>query len=131
MLENYCRTLYCKGFLKDGIVFFTYTTDVLTLPIAEQIVEARLQLVNGVTYPLLADVRSVKSVEPEALGYLAGPRSTHLVSAGALLVNGQFQKVASTMYLHVNKPPVTARLFTGEQEALSWLKQFKELRSTP
>lgn len=130
MKDNFCRTLYSRGWIEDGIAYFTYTTEEITLRVAEQVVESRLKLFNGLTYPVVTDGRSVKSIDADAMKYLASSVSTQLVSAGALLVNNQFQKVAGNLFLLINKPAVPAKLFTSEAEALQWLQQFKKIRST-
>ncbi len=76
---------------------------------------------EGMTYPVLADIRAVKSVEPAARKFLAGDVSTNLISAGAILINNQFHKVAGNIFIQFNKPKMPTRLFTDESEALAWV----------
>jgi hypothetical protein len=130
MGDKYCRTLYAKAWIEDGIAFFIYTTPILTIEIAQQVVNSRLQLFGGTTYPIYTDVRAVRHIDSKTRNYLARGESTKLVSAGALLVNNQFQRVAGNLFVQVNKPSIPAKLFTNEADALSWLEQFKKVNST-
>jgi hypothetical protein len=124
---NYCRTLYFKGWIEDGIAYFIYTTPVLTIEIAEQAVSSRLQLFSGATYPIFTDVRAIRYIDTKTRNYLAGAESIKLVSAGALLVGSQFQRVTGNLFVQINKPSIPAKLFTNNAEALLWLEQFKKV----
>jgi hypothetical protein len=130
MNDKYCRTLHYKVWVEGEILHIRYSTDEITLPIAKQAVEWRMKICEGMTYPILADIRSVKSVEPAARKFLAGGISTDLISAGAFLINNQFHKVAGNFFIQFNKPKMPTRLFTCETEARAWLQQYKDVRMT-
>jgi hypothetical protein len=130
MKKDYYRSLYFKTWIEDEVVHFVYTTDVLTPEIAKQAVSIRLDMYDGLAYPILTDIRAIKSVDTEARRYLADQESNQLITAGALLVNNHFHKVAGNIFVMVNKPTVPAKLFTSEGEALAWLQRYKNIRST-
>jgi hypothetical protein len=126
MYDDYCRTLYFKAWMRDGIFHCVYTVNFLTLPVAEQVVANRLQIFGGTPYPVLADIRAVRGADPEVSKYLSSGEAIRLVTAGALLVNSQFHKIAGNVFLHFHKPSIPAKLFTEESEAMAWLCQFRK-----
>ncbi len=130
MNHGYYQTLYFKVWIENGICCIRYDTKALTLPVAEHLVQARMELCEQVSYPVLADIRAIKSVEPAASQYLACKENVRLVAAGAIIAANQFHKIAGNFFILFDKPKVPSRLFTSESEALAWLQQFKNARMT-
>lgn len=130
MENGYFRAMHFKAWIENEVIHIIYTTDLLTIAVAKHVIETRLLLCKGLSYPVLTDVRSIKSDNPEARKYLANETATKFVTAGALLVNSQFHKVAGNFFVMVNKPAVPAKVFTDETEALKWLHQYKRVRAS-
>lgn len=113
-----------KMWEEEGIVFIVFIDKLdMTMERAQSAVAARLSLCEGISYPLLIDMRGIKSVTREAREYLAG-EGARLVKAGALIVGSPLNKALGNIFLWVNKPKVPTRLFTDEKEAKEWLKEF-------
>ena len=130
MNDKYFLTLQFKVWIEDETIRIRYLTDEITLPIAKQAVECRREVSNGMTYPALADIKALKSVDPAVRKFWASEVSTDLISAGAILISNQFHKVAGNIFIQFNKPKMPTRLFTCETEARAWLQQYKDVRMT-
>ena len=127
-MENSCyHALHYKARIENDIIYVVYTTDLLTIEVAKQVIETRLLLCKGLAYPVLTDIRSIKTDNPAARKLLASERAIELVTAGALLVKNQFHKIIGNIFLLVDKPAVPARVFTDEHEALLWLNRYKKI----
>ena len=130
MSSDYFLNMHWKIWMEDGIVRGKVFADNLTLSTVETGVRERVRLCGGTAFPVLSDVRKIKHVDKEARAILARPEGTVLISAGAFLVNSQLQKILGNFFILVDKPEIPTRLFTDEAEALIWLQQFKNIRST-
>ena len=130
MISDYFLNMHWKIWIEDGIVRGKVFADNLTLSMVETGVRERVRLCGGTAFPVLSDIRKIKHVDKEARAFLARPEGTVLISAGAFLVNSQLQKILGNFFILVDKPEIPTRLFTDEAEALIWLQQFKNIRST-
>ncbi|ABG58943.1 STAS/SEC14 domain-containing protein [Cytophaga hutchinsonii] len=113
-----------KFYIEEGILYGIYLAPVLTLEVAQEVVKQRLLFAAGVTYPVLADIRNIKSVTSQARAFFAKPESNTFISAGALIVNNIFLETIGNIFIYLNKPSIPSRLFRNEQDAVKWLKTF-------
>ena len=74
-------------------------------------------------YHLLVDMKGLKSSTGAARKYLATTGAT-LVTAGALLTGSVLNKTIGNLFLKIDMPPVPTKLFTNEEKAKLWLRQF-------
>jgi hypothetical protein len=95
----------------------------LTLETATSIVESRIFFAKGNSYPVLVDMRGIKSTTKKAREYMATMGST-LVIAGALITGSPWNRTLGNLFLTIDKPQVPTRLFTNELNARLWLKQY-------
>lgn len=130
MNTEYFLNMHWKLWIENGIFRARIFADKVDLNIVETGVRERVKLCGGNAFPMLSDLRKMKHVDQEARAYLAKPESTVLISAGAFLVNNQLQKLLGNFFILIDKPEIPTRLFTDEAEALAWLQQFKNIRST-
>jgi hypothetical protein len=96
----------------------------VTLDDARTNVALCLQRNAGRRRPLLVDLRGVKSQTAEARAYLAGREGSQVSQAVGLLIGSPVSRVLGNFYLGLNKPSVPTRLFTSEEEAQAWLRDF-------
>ena len=116
---------FAKFSVENGVIHFVYKQGVeLDLYAARQVVADRLKAQGNTSFPVICDIRGLKSVNKEARDYLAKEGSSK-VSAVALVVGSPARKVMSNFYLSVNKPDVPTKLFISEQEALEYLQELK------
>lgn len=109
-----------------GIVHTGYNPGVHeTLADAQESVHAALPLFGGVRRPLLVDLRSLKSQDRDARSYYASPEVTRNTCALGLLVSSRVSMVLANFFLSVTKTSIPSRMFTDEDEAITWLKGFR------
>ncbi len=84
------------------------------------------RLTGGRRFPVLVDLRSVRSQSAEARAYQAGPEALRVTLAVALIIGSPLSRMIGNFYLGFNKPPVPTRLFTSVSEAEDWLSTFLE-----
>lgn len=93
----------------------------LTLDGARENLAATAELADGRRWPVLVDLRNVRSQSSEARAHLAGPDATKVSLRVALLVSSPLSRAIGNFYLGFNRPEVPTRLFTDEVEAERWL----------
>jgi hypothetical protein len=110
--------------LEEGILYCRYCADLdLKLEVAKSVVAARLAFSKGRYYPLLVDMRGIRSSTGAARKYLAS-EGVALVTAGALVIDSEIGKAMGNLFLKIDMPPVPTRLFTNEEKARMWLTQY-------
>ena len=77
--------------------------------------------------PLLVDIRLMKGFNQEARAYYASEEVVQMISALALWVESPVSRVLANFFLGLNRVRVPTKLFTSEEEAVAWLKNFIEL----
>ena len=81
-------------------------------------------LFKGQKFALLIDTRPIKLIFCEAMQHFTlRNRKTKTNSFGAL-TGLSISRIIGNFYLGLNKPPVPAKLFENEANAIPWLKQF-------
>jgi hypothetical protein len=115
--------------IKGGILFLKYKVETLDLKSAKNVVELRLELSKGVSYPLFVDISSVKNTTKEARIYSSKGDAAKLVSATALWGTSELTRVMANFFLTINKPDVPVKFFSDQEKALQWLKHFVVVES--
>ncbi|WP_045463323.1 DUF7793 family protein [Sporocytophaga myxococcoides] len=108
--------------IDNGIIFINHLTENLSLEAAKEIVKQRLKLCYGEKFPLVLDLRKLKSIDKASREYLSRPECIEKLCAGAFIVESLFQEITGTLYLNLHKPPIPAKLFRKEKEAIEWIK---------
>ncbi|PWA04384.1 DUF7793 family protein [Flavobacterium psychrotolerans] len=111
----------------EGIIFFNYSPQLeMTLPIAKELVNDRLDYFKGNSYNVLIDVTNLKSITKEAREYMSSPDwGLKGISGGAFLSKNIVTNVILNLFISINKPTVPAKFFTKKDEALRWLIEIK------
>jgi len=113
--------------LEDGILIAEYKKGLkITLEIAMECVEARIEFTQGNSYPALADIRYITGTTREARDYLSKDDIIG-VTAGAILVNSAFSTLLGNFFLRITfkKNTIPTKLFANKTSAVKWLKQFR------
>lgn len=115
---------YLTLWMEGGMLFGRYAPDLhLSLAVAKACVEARIFYSKGQAYPLLVDMKGIKSTTREARRYMATIGAT-LVTAAALITGSAINRTIGNIFLKIDRPSVPLKLFTDEQKAMEWLGQF-------
>ena len=115
---------YITMWMSDGILCARYAANLdVTLDVAKTVVEARIFYSKGQRYALWVDMRGIKSMTREARSYLASVGAT-LVTGAALITGSAVNRTLGNIFLKIDKPPVPIKLFTDEQKAMEWVRQY-------
>lgn len=111
---------------EDEVLRLTYVKGPISLEIAKQVVQKRLELTQNEDVLLLVDDEGLKSIDRDARDYLSSDAGIAGIKAAALLSSSYFSRHLANFFLKisVNKPKIPARVFSDEEEAKVWLKQF-------
>jgi hypothetical protein len=112
--------------MEDGVMVITYADNlVISLDIAKEMVEDRRQFSGSIPLPLLVDIRGLASVDTPSRKYFATPGAVENVPVAALLAKSLLSKLVGNIYITVDKPSLSIKLFTDHNKALTWLKKFR------
>lgn len=81
---------------------------------------------NGKKFPLLVDIRNIKSISPEAREHFTLKGRESVVKAFALILSSAISRIIGNFFLSFHKPAVPVKLFDREEKALAWLKDFTQ-----
>ena len=112
---------------EDDIVFFKYAPKLeMTIEVAREIVNSRLNYTGGRFVYTLIDFTNVKSVTKEARDYMnSAEGGLKGILGGAFLSNNVVATLFVNLYLKVSHPAIPAKFFTNRDEAIRWLKKIK------
>jgi hypothetical protein len=119
---------FAKVWIDDGVMNCTFKTDTLTLEIAKECIQLRIEAAQGESYLTLIDAKNLKAVDKAARDYLGSDEGTKLIKASALLTESTVGKFMVNFFLQVNKPKIPTRLFNDKEDAIKWLHQFEKIR---
>lgn len=109
----------------DGIVLIDVKANQeIDIKDVKDVVATLEQIGNGKKYPLLIITGEYTLPTAEARAYIATPESDPYASAEAYVVTSLSQKLVGNVYLNFNKPARPTHIFTSEEKAVEWLKQF-------
>lgn len=111
---------------RRGIVIGTYKKGPITLEIAKQVVTNRLKFSNYKPVPILINDIGLKSIEKDAREFLSSDAGIEGLIAGALVTDSTFGRHLANFFIRISvvKPKIPTRLFSNEDEAINWLRQF-------
>lgn len=123
-MRNYFENDYTSYRFHDAILHIIYHQGVcIDLKAAVQIVQDRLLLQEGVSLPVLCDIRGIKEINKQARAYLAIEGST-LIKAVAVIVEPPVSKMLSEFYIRTSNPPIPTQSFERTEDALTFLKGY-------
>ena len=98
----------------------------ITLEVIQVMLAAQAVVSRGEKTPVLVDVREIKFMTRAAREHIAGEEGQKRHPAAALLIDSPIGRALGNFFLRVNKPHYPTRLFTSEDEAITWLKSYLE-----
>ncbi|CAN5557328.1 hypothetical protein BH10BAC1_BH10BAC1_05560 [soil metagenome] len=84
------------------------------------------KLSDGKTYPMLVNLKEIKSISKEARDHFSMQNRTPGVKAIGLLIKSPASTIIGNFFLGLNKSTVPVKLFNKEEKAVTWLKQFNK-----
>lgn len=85
--------------------------------------EAVLTISEGKNFPILVDLRQIKSISKEARDHFSMRGRKPHVTAIAMLVSSPVSRIIGNFFLGLNKPTVPTRMFTSEPDAERWIRK--------
>jgi hypothetical protein len=98
----------------------------VTLEDAKETMAAYKKINKGKRLPLFIDTKTMRSFAREARIFYASEEAASCASAAAIIVGTPVSKVLGNFYIGLSNPHLPSRLFSSEDEALKWLKEFTE-----
>lgn len=115
---------YAHFWIDEGILHFVYKPNtVIDLTVAKAIVKDRLHFQNGVPYPILCDLRHLKTANKAAREFLA-EKGCFNALAVALVIDKEYLGTLIKAFIVISNPLVPTREFTTIPEALSFLHNY-------
>lgn len=90
---------------------------------AKENTAAVVKISGGSCFPLLVDMREIKSISKEARDHFSMRGRKPQVTAIAMLVKSPIGPVIGNFFIGFSRPVVPTRLFNSEKKALAWLKK--------
>jgi len=123
--KKYQFNILSVSLREDGIVLVDIKANQeIDVKDVKDVVGALEQIGNGKKYPLLIITGEYTLPTAEARAYIATAESDPYASAEAYVVKSLSQKLVGNVYLSFNKPARPTHIFTSEEKAIEWLKQF-------
>jgi len=115
---------HAKFIIKEGILNGTFKCKLVDLYLAEKITADRVELQNGISYPILSNIKFVKNSTKEARDFLASEKGCEGVIAAAILIDSPMGNMIGNFFIFISKPLRPTKIFTNEAEAKKWLSQY-------
>ena len=126
-MEKVLDTPYIHLKIEDGILTGTYKKGLkITVEIAKEIVESRLNFLEGRNYPTLILNQGVISMDKGAREFLSSAEAMKGIKAAAIILDSPFSSFLGNFFLNVNayKTTMPVKIFTSPHHAYKWLKKF-------
>jgi len=111
--------------LENGIIHFTVYKEIFDYAMVNEAINIRKDMFKNNSYPLLSDIRIIKTGSREARERLAAKDAGDGVKAVAGLISNEVHRIIFNFFNTIYKAPVECKLFTNREKALQWLEQFK------
>lgn len=122
---DYIENSFASYKLADDILYIRYHIGItIDYDAALKIVEDRLILQEGKSFPVLCDIRGVKDINKSARDYLAIEGSL-FVKAVAFIVENPLSGIMTKFYLKASKPPIPTKAFLTIEEANEFLDEYR------
>lgn len=111
--------------LDNGILVATYRKQkLLTLPMAQQIVQDRLDFVGRDPRPVLVLNEGVMQMEKEARKWVSSGDGVAGIKASAVVAGSLSTWFIMSLILQVERPPMPVRVYRKVDTAMAWLETF-------
>ncbi len=110
--------------LESGILTATWKADYIDLEIAKKVINNRINVTNGKSYPMLILIGSITDSTKDARDFLASEYACTGIIAGAICVKSSLENMLGNLFIYMNKPKVPTKLFRDETKAKKWLSKF-------
>lgn len=75
-------------------------------------------------FPLLIDITEIHSITKDARSHFSVKNRETNINSFALVSNSELGKIVANFFFSINNTGVPARMFTNEDKAVKWLKNW-------
>lgn len=109
----------------DGICYTVVRPNIIVnLQDAEENSCSIKKISGDIIYPILVNLKEIQSISKEARDHFSMQNRAPGVNAIAMLIRTPVSRVIGNFFLGINRSAVPTKLFTVENDAVLWLKQF-------
>ena len=130
MTEIFFNTDFINLSIQDSILVVIYKKGPITLDIAKELVEVRLDFCKGKSYPFLVcdEGIGINGMDREAREFMGSGKSTEGIVATAFQTNSTFNKYIINFFLKISNKTIhfPTKIFSNKKLAINWLKNFVE-----
>jgi len=117
---------FAEFWIEEGILYFTYKLNaIIDLEAARAVLKSRLRFQDGESYPILCDLRLLKTVTKPARDYLAIQGSVNAVAV-AVVIEESYSGTLTRAFINISNPSIPTREFTTIPDALKFLEKYKK-----
>jgi hypothetical protein len=84
-----------------------------------------IEVSKGANYPILVNLKEIKSISKEARDHFSMRGRKPNVTAIAMLVASPLSRIIGNFFLGLNRPTVPTKMFTSEEDAIHWMKRIE------
>ncbi|MDP1744379.1 MAG: hypothetical protein Q8L90_02310 [Bacteroidota bacterium] len=110
--------------LELGILIAKWKNSFVDLNIAQQAVVNRLEATDFIPYPMVIDIKSIKSITKPSRDFLASEKGCQGIIAAAFLIDSSLGRILGNFFIQINKPLRPTKIFTNEIKAKKWLSKY-------
>ncbi len=107
--------------LENGILIAIWKCSTIDISKIQKTVRSRVEALNGNSYPLLSNIKSIKNSTKEARDYLASKDGCQGISKAAILISSPVSSMIANFFIKASHPIIPTKMFTNEAEAKNWL----------
>lgn len=130
MTEIFFNTDFINLSIQDGILVVVYKKGPITLDVAKELVEVRLDFCKGKSYPFLVcdEGIGINGMDREAREFMGSGKSTEGIIATAFHTNSTFNKYIINFFLKISNKTThfPTKIFSNKKLAINWLENFVE-----
>ena len=115
---------HAKFVIEEGILNGSFKCKLVDLDRAKKITATRVELQNGISYPIISNIKFVKNSTKQARDFLASEVGCERVIAAAILSDSPIGNMIGNFFINVSKPLRPTKIFTKEAEAKKWMAQY-------
>ncbi len=108
----------------DGILVSAWKSKFIDISLVRKVKKYHLEIMDGKSYPMLADIKSVRDTTKEARDFLASKEGCEGLTAIAIMINSPVSKMIANFFIKASRPVIPTTMFTDERAAKKWLTQY-------
>ena len=130
MKETILESEFLEVIYDNKIIHVTFKKGPITLDIAKELVEKRLDFSKGKKFPVLVSDKGsgISSLDRDAREFIGAGKATEGISASAFYTDSTFNKYIVNFFLRVStkQTKFPTKIFSDKKEAIIWLENFVE-----